>query len=130
MTPEEIEVVRGVIAQLEDHPEFADRFYQRLFEVAPPTRAMFPDVAAQQQKLTAELTAMVSLLGNLGTLETRAHELGDRHRGYGVRAAHYRIAREVMAEALADVLGDRFGPEEAAAWNRATSLITELMMSA
>lgn len=130
MTPEEIERVHGVIEQLGDHPEFAERFYQRLFEVAPPTQAMFPDVAAQRQKLTAELTAMVALLGNLDTLEGRAQELGDRHRGYGVRAAHYRIAREVMAHTLAEVLGDGFGPDEAAAWNRATSLIAELMMSA
>ena len=129
MTPEEIERVAGVIQQLGAHPEFADRFYQRLFVAAPQTRAMFPDVEAQQEKLTAELAAMVSLLEDLDALEPRAQALGERHRGYGVRAAHYRIAREVMVDALGEVLGDGFGPEDAAAWNRATSLIAEIMMS-
>ncbi len=130
MTPEEIQLVAEVIDRLDGRPEFADRFYERLFVAAPQTQAMFPDVAAQRLKLTAELASMVSMLGNLDTLEARARDLGARHRGYGVRASHYRLAREVMAAALADVLGDEFGPDEAAAWNRATSLITELMMSA
>lgn len=129
MTPDQIGKVEDVIRQLQDHPEFAARFYERLFEVAPQTRPMFSDVDAQQRKLADELQVMVSLLGDLGTLEERARELGERHRGYGVRAGHYRIAREAMAASVHDVLGDDFGPEEQAAWNRATNLISELMLS-
>ncbi|HWJ63792.1 MAG TPA: globin domain-containing protein [Acidimicrobiales bacterium] len=130
MTPEQIRLVEAVIAQIGEHPEYAGRFYERLFAAAPQTAGMFPDVQAQQQKLTDELTAMVALLNDLGSLEERAQELGARHRGYGVRAGHYRLAREAMADTLRDVLGDEFGPDQEAAWNRATSLITELMMSA
>ncbi|MGN6693152.1 MAG: globin domain-containing protein [Aquihabitans sp.] len=129
MTPEQIRRVEAVIASLDDHPEFAGRFYERLFTAAPQTEAMFPDVAAQERKLTDELAAMVAMLNDLATLEPRARELGDRHRGYGVRAGHYRLARTVMADTLRDVLGDEFGPDQEEAWNRATSLITELMMS-
>lgn len=130
MTPDQIHQVEVVIARVGDHPEFAGRFYERLFAAAPQTEAMFPDVAGQQRKLTDELAAMVALLGDLPTLEERARDLGERHRGYGVRAGHYRLAREVMAGTLRDVLGDEFGPDQEAAWNRATSLITELMQSA
>jgi nitric oxide dioxygenase len=129
MTPEQIRRVEAVIASLDDHPEFASRFYQRLFAAAPQTEAMFADVGAQQRKLTDELTAMVAMLHDLDTLESRAQELGDRHRGYGVRAGHYRVARTAMADTLRDVLGDEFGEDQEEAWNRATSLITELMMS-
>lgn len=129
MTPDQIQQVQAVIAQLGDHPEFAARFYERLFAAAPQTEGMFSDVASQQRKLTDELAAMVTMLIDLDSLDVRARDLGERHRGYGVKAAHYRLAREVMVATLHDVLEDGFGPEQEAAWNRATSLITELMQS-
>jgi nitric oxide dioxygenase len=129
MTPEQIEQVEAVIADIGRHDEFAGRFYANLFAVAPQTEAMFPDVLAQQRKLTDELTSMVSMLRDLDGLDERARELGERHRGYGVRAGHYRVARDVMATTLREVLGDGFGPDQESAWNHATSLITELMQS-
>lgn len=130
MTPEQIELVESVIGKVGQHPEFAASFYDRLFTVAPQTADMFSDMGAQQRKLTDELVAMVSLLRDLGSLDARAHELGVRHRDYGVRPAHYRVAREVMVDTLTEVLGDDFTPDEQDAWNRATSLITELMQAA
>lgn len=129
MTPEQIEQVEAVIAAVDHHPEFAARFYANLFAVAPQTEGMFRDVASQQQKLTDELGAMVGLLNDVASLDERARDLGARHRGYGVRAGHYRVAREVMVTTLREVLDDEFGPEQEVAWNHATSLITELMMS-
>lgn len=130
MTPEQIALVGDIVAAVGRHPEFGACFYRRLFSVAPQTEAMFGDVAAQQRKLVDELTTMVELLGDLSQLDERARALGARHRGYGVRAAHYRVAREVFLDSLDEVLGDEFGPAEREAWDRATSLITELMQSA
>ncbi|HMS88779.1 MAG TPA: globin domain-containing protein [Acidimicrobiales bacterium] len=129
MTPDQIELVRGVVARVRDQPEFAAAFYRRLFAVAPDAAALFADLESQQLKITAELDALIDLLGDLPSLEARARELGDRHRGYGVRAAQYRQARQAMVEALTEVLGPEFGPAEADAWSRATSLITELMLT-
>lgn len=129
MTPGQIALVESVIAEVGAHPEFATTFYHRLFLEAPHTAAMFADVRAQERKLTDELGAMVSLLHDIRSLDVRARDLGTRHRSYGVRASHYRIARVVMSETLHDVLGDHFGPDEEDAWNRATSLITELMQA-
>jgi hemoglobin-like flavoprotein len=129
MTPDQIDTVHRVIAMIGQHPEFASRFYGRLFEVAPATNAMFGDIEAQQQKLTDELSSMVELLGDLGALDARARALGARHRGYGVKSAHYRVARTTMIETIRDVVGPEFGPTEEDAWSRATSLITELMQS-
>ena len=127
MTPDQIQRVTAVIGQVDRHPEFAERFYDRLFVVAPEAAPMFGDLTAQRMKLAEELASMVALLADLPALDQRARELGDRHRGYGVRAAHYRIARQVMVDTLHEVLGDEFGREDEDAWNRATMLITELM---
>lgn len=129
MTPEQIQLVREVVELVGQHPEFAGTFYGRLFDAAPQTRAMFGDMDAQQRKLVEELAAMVDLLANLDGLQGRAADLGERHRGYGVKAAHYRMARGVMVDALDAVLGDAFTPAHHDAWNRATMLITELMQT-
>lgn len=129
MTPEQIQLVGEVVGLVGQHPEFAGAFYGRLFTVAPQTEAMFGDMDAQQQKLVDELASMVDLLGDLDGLEPRAADLGARHRGYGVKAAHYRVARTLMAETLDEVLGDEFTDERRDAWNRATMLITELMQT-
>lgn len=129
MTPDQIDLVSSVVDRVGDHPEFATRFYERLFIEAPETASMFGDLRAQAQSLADELTALTSLLSDLGSLDARARDLGARHRGYGVRAAHYRIARTVMVDTLHEVLGDDFGPDEQDSWNRATSLITELMQA-
>jgi nitric oxide dioxygenase len=130
MTPDDIARVRATVAQLGEHPEFATRFYARLFEVAPEVAPMFGDVASQRQKLADELGAMVELLGDLGALDGRARALGERHRGYGVRAVHYRVALDVMVATLDEVLGAAFTPEDRDSWRRGTNLITELMQSA
>lgn len=129
MTPDQIALVSSVVARVGDHPEFSGCFYRRLFAEAPETAAMFQDLRAQEQSLADELGALTSLLSDLGSLDARARDLGARHRGYGVRAAHYRIARTVMTDTLHEVLGDDFGPAEQDSWNRATSLITELMQA-
>ena len=129
MTPDQIELVRGVVARVRVSPDFAAAFYRRLFVAAPEAAEMFGDIVSQRLKITAELDALVGLIDDLPALEVRARELGVRHRAYGVRAAQYRQARLAMVEALEEVLGPEFGPAEAAAWDRATSLITELMQA-
>lgn len=129
MTPEQVALVRSTVAHLAAHPEFAPRFYARLFEVAPATAPMFDDVESQQRKLAGELVAMVDLLEDLPRLDERARELGRRHRDYGVRAGHYPVARDVMVATLHEVLGDDFGEVEEDAWRRGTMLITELMQA-
>lgn len=129
MTPEQIRLVGDIVARVRANDQFAERFYERLFAAVPDARAMFSDLDAQRAKLSSELTTLLDLLGDLETLEQRAAELGARHRGYGVKAPHYRAARTAMADTLHDLLGAEFGPTERAAWDRATSLVTELMQS-
>ncbi|MCB0964206.1 MAG: hypothetical protein KDA98_13060 [Acidimicrobiales bacterium] len=129
MTPEDLRRVAVVVDRATAHPDFAGRFYERLFAQVPDARALFGDLDAQEAKLAEELAALVSLLGDLDTLTDRAGALGARHRGYGVRAGHYRVFQEVMREVLAELLGDDFGPDDQDSWLRATTLVTELMQS-
>jgi nitric oxide dioxygenase len=129
MTPEQIDRVEQLVRRISADDAFATAFYERLFAAAPDTAAMFPDVAAQRGKLQEELATLVSLLLDLPRLEQEAAALGVRHRSYGVRARHFRVARDAMDAALTDTLGDDFTPADREAWRRAYGLITELMQA-
>src|SRR5215213_6932031 len=67
-------------------------FYDRLFEVAPSVKAMFPnDMTEQRKKLMMMLAAVVDGLGNLQSILPAASALAKRHVGYGAKAEHYPV---------------------------------------
>lgn len=129
MTPEQLDRVDLLVKRIAASDEFAVRFYDRLFAAAPETRAMFPDLDAQRDKLRTELETLVRLIRNIDALEAEAGALGARHRSYGVRAAHFRLARDAMTGSLEDLLGDEFTAPDREAWSRAYDLIAELMQA-
>ena len=127
MTPDQITRVEHIVERIAASDAFAVAFYDRLFEIAPDTQSLFPDLEGQRVKLRSELDTLVHMLRDLDRLEVEAGALGVRHRTYGVRAAHYRFARAAMAGAIADVLGDDFTADDQEAWSRAYDLVVELM---
>jgi nitric oxide dioxygenase len=129
VTPDQIDRVDLIVKRIAASDEFAVRFYERLFDAAPEARAMFPDLDAQRDKLRFELETLVRLIRNMNELEAEAGALGSRHRSYGVRAAHYRLARDAMTGSLEDLLGDDFTAPDREAWSRAYDLIAELMQA-
>ena len=130
MTPEQIRLVTESVEALRaDAMRFAAAFYKRLFELDPPTQALFStDPAVQQQKFFTELDAIVHSINDLDRLLERTRLLGIVHRGYGVRAHHYRSVGEALRDAAAEVYGDDFNPELAEAWRLAYRLVAEAML--
>jgi hemoglobin-like flavoprotein len=129
MDPQQIALVKASFAEATAQPGALARvFYDRLFEVAPDLRAMFPDdLTDQQRKLTDELRAIVDLLDHVDQLVVRTSDLGVRHVGYGACADHYDLVGEAILEALAEVLGTAFTPEARDAWKYAYNLVAEAM---
>ncbi|MFP5489664.1 MAG: globin domain-containing protein, partial [Acidimicrobiia bacterium] len=91
----------------------ARRFYDRVFAIAPPARAMFPDdLADQRDKLMRELGALVTMAVALrdGTaadgLVGRLRRLGARHVGYGVAEPHYDVVGAALLDSLAATVPD------------------------
>ena len=60
--------------------------------------------------------------------ETETHELGLRHRGFGVRPGHYRVMGDALLAALESALGDRWNADVAAAWQEAFRMTAESML--
>lgn len=122
-------MLRATLAPVVADPDgFARRFYERLFERAPALRRLFPtDMTQQRVKLVQTLGVVAAGLDEPDHLVGTLQELGARHRGYGVKFAHYVEVGEAMLGALADVNGPTFTPDARAAWQRLFAWVAEQM---
>jgi hemoglobin-like flavoprotein len=105
-------------------------FYDRLFEVAPGVKAMFPaDMTEQRKKLMATLAVVVGGLSNLEAVLPAASALAKRHVSYGARPEHYPVVGGALLWTLEKGLGDAWTPEVAAAWTAAYGTLSGYMIS-
>jgi hemoglobin-like flavoprotein len=129
MTPGQIELMEATMASL-DLATLAVDFYERAFALEPALSAMFTtDPAVQQARFAAELAEILSSIRSLDTFASSAMALGARHRGYGVRATHYRLMGQALMASLANALRERWTPEVEEAWTLAYNLMAETMMT-
>lgn len=106
-------------------------FYQRLFELDPALRRMFPaDMFEQRRKLLQMLTAAVKGLDRLEQLVPVLEDLGRRHARYGVLDGHYETVGAALLWTLQAGLGEAFTPEVKAAWTTVYGLIATTMQTA
>ena len=86
----------------------ASLFYDRLFAIDPSVRPLFAttDMAAQRTKLVQALNYVVESLDDLGGILDALRDLGRRHSGYGVTAAHYASVGAAFLWTLEAGLGD------------------------
>jgi nitric oxide dioxygenase len=105
-------------------------FYDRLFEVAPAVKAMFPaDMTEQRKKLMAVLAVVVKGLSNLESVLPAASALAKRHVGYGAKPEHYPVVGGALLWTLEKGLGEAWTPEIAAAWTAAYGTLSGYMIS-
>lgn len=94
-----------------------EMFYERLFEIAPELRPLFPGEMKEMR-----LRFIQTIGGVVAGLETRAAiapgivQLGKRHVGYGVQPEHYAVFGAAFIWAIGQALGNRFTPEAQEAW--------------
>src|SRR6195256_4147865 len=93
MTPDQVTLVQESFAKVAPISETAAiLFYDRLFEIAPSVKAMFPsDMTEQRKKLMATLAVVVSNLSNLESVLPAASALATRHVTYGAKPEHYPV---------------------------------------
>ena len=128
MTPDQIALVEQTVATV-DLDALAADFYRHAFAADPALSAMFTtDAAVQRARFAAELNEIVLSIRSLDAFVARTRELGARHRGYGVRAGHYRLMGASLLAALAGQLGDQWTPALEEAWTLAYNLTAETMM--
>jgi len=131
MTPDQVKLVQQSFAKLAPiTDQAAVMFYDRLFEVAPHVKAMFPaDLTEQRRKLMATLSVVVNGLSNLETILPAASALATRHVSYGAKAEHYPVVGGALLWTLEKGLGDGWTTEVADAWTAAYGTLSGFMIS-
>jgi hemoglobin-like flavoprotein len=131
MTPDQIKLVQDSFAKVVPISETAAvLFYDRLFEIAPQVKAMFPaDMIEQRRKLMAMLATVVHGLDHLESILPAASALAKRHVGYGARAEHYPVVGAALLWTLEKGLGDAWTPELAGAWSAAYETLSRFMIA-
>ena len=131
MNPTQINLVQESFAKVAPISEQAAvLFYDRLFEVAPAVKAMFPaDMKEQRKKLMATLAVVVNGLSNLESVLPAASALAKRHVSYGARPEHYPVVGGALLWTLEKGLGEAWTADVADAWTAAYSTLSGYMIS-
>jgi len=131
MTPDQVKLVQESFAKVVPISETAAvLFYERLFEIAPQVKSMFPaDMTEQRKKLMAMLATVVNGLDRLESILPAASALAKRHLGYGAKPAHYPVVGSALLWTLEKGLGDGWTPEVAEAWTAAYGTLSGYMIS-
>jgi hemoglobin-like flavoprotein len=132
MTPEQIALVQSSFGEVAPIAQTAaDLFYGRLFEIAPELRQMFPEqLSEQKKKLMQMLGLAVANLAQLENILGPVEDLGRRHAGYGVAAAHYEPVGAALLWTLEQGLGDAFTRPVREAWIAAYGTLADAMKGA
>jgi nitric oxide dioxygenase len=131
MTPSQIQLVQDSFAKVAPISEQAAiLFYDRLFEVAPQVKAMFPaDLTEQRKKLMGTLAVVVGGLTNLEAVLPAASALAKRHVSYGAVPEHYPVVGSALLWTLEKGLGEAWTPDVADAWSAAYGTLSGYMIS-
>src|ERR1700759_2633457 len=131
MTPDQIKLVQESFAKVAPISEQAAViFYDRLFEVAPSVRAMFPDdMKEQRKKLMATLAVVVNGLTNIEAVLPAASALAKRHVSYGAKPEHYPVVGGALLWTLEKGLGAGWAADVAEGWGAAYATLSGFMIA-
>ena len=106
----------------------AEIFYEKLFEIEPSLKDLFPrDLAEQRKKLMASLAMVVKGLDKPETILPAVKKLAVKHVDYNVEPEHYTYVGNALLRTLEAGLGDDFTPEVRQAWVEAYRLLASVM---
>lgn len=119
MTPDQVRLVRGTSdVFLAVNTQVADCFYNRLFEIEPQARRLFPaDLETLKMKLMNTLATIAGSLNRPEMFRSILVQLGQRHAHFGITDDLYSAGRLALLDSLERALGPRFTAEVRDAWH-------------
>lgn len=125
-------LVQATMEELEGSADAATAyFYALLFVQYPQLREMFPaSMDTQRDRLFRALLTAVRLYEDPKVLAGYLAGLGRGHRKYGTLPAHYPAVGECLMAALSQYTPRSWGPRTEAAWVRAYTAISQIMIDA
>jgi hemoglobin-like flavoprotein len=131
MTPDQVTLVQQSFAKVAPiADQAAVMFYDRLFEIAPAVKTLFPsDMTEQRRKLMATLAIVVNGLSNLESILPAASSLATRHVAYGAKPEHYPVVGSALLWTLEKGLGEAWTRDVADAWTAAYTTLSGFMIN-
>jgi hemoglobin-like flavoprotein len=113
---------------LQNEDEFAEKFYNRVFEKSPQIRNLFKQNMKQQGRLlTHMLGGIIYTMSRPEHMRLGLKELGRNHARYGVKPEHYPIVLSSLLETIEEQLGEIYNENLAKAWSEALNNVTAEM---
>ncbi len=129
MTPQQVVLVKDSwqkVVPIRDTA--AELFYTRLFTLDPALKVLFKgDMKEQGRKLMTMIATAVNALDKLESIVPAVLDLGRRHAGYGVQAAHYGTVATALLWTLGQGLGEAFTQDVEQAWVAAYTVLASTM---
>jgi hemoglobin-like flavoprotein len=132
-TPEQLELVQTSWAKVVPIADVAaDLFYNKLFELDPALRPLFPDkMVYQKSKLMKMLDLAVDGLTNLEELVPKVQNLGRRHAHYfDATPPMYATVGAALLYTLKKGLGDSWDEAHEEAWTVVYGVLSSTMIDA
>ena len=131
MTPDQVRLVQESFAKVAPiADQAASMFYDRLFEIAPSVKTLFPkDMTEQRRKLMSTLAIVVSGLSDLPSILPAASALATRHVAYGAKPEHYPVVGSALLWTLEQGLGKDWTADVADAWTAAYTTLSTFMIN-
>lgn len=131
LTAEEIFRVRSSFDMVfANSTDMTTTFYDRVFELAPEFRPMFPaDMSVLKRDFLSKLAVLVGSLDRTTGLLSGADILGRNHQHYGVKPEHYQVVGEALLWSLARGLGPHWTDEVEQAWRKVYGVIAQRMIA-
>ncbi|MER6845093.1 globin domain-containing protein [Streptomyces platensis] len=125
-------LIRRTMAEIEPVADkVTSYFYALLFVQYPDLRALFPaSMDTQRDRLFKALLTAAQHVDDAEVLTAYLANLGRGHRKYGTQPDHYPAVGECLLNSLARYATSTWGPETQAAWVRAYTAISQIMIDA
>lgn len=143
MPQRQIEIIQGSYQQITPISSVVgEKFYNRLFEIAPELRPMFDGAFAGpggkfrvisqvvERHVRALVSQPVTPMGEKPPILPAMMELGRRHANSPITGEHFDKMKEALLWTLEDVLGDNFRHETRECWSSAYDGVADMIQRA
>ena len=127
----QLELQASVHVLLKEEDDFAKRFYEKVFAIAPFVRELFKKSMLDQGRLlTHMIGGIVYALSRPSYLSLGLKKLGFDHLKYGVKAEYYPVVKTAMLDTIEETLEKEgeMGECTMEAWEKAMDFIIDIML--
>jgi len=130
LTTAQISLIRDSFHLLEPDSDVAEKFYDRLFQIAPELRSLFrSDMTGQGMRFIRTLRVIVQHLDEPEALHSYVQLLAQGHAAYGVKPEHFHPMGQALISTMQEALGENFPEGAAAAWEAAYDHLASEMIA-